>query len=136
MIVVPCGNRKLASSAAAADLYQGPYFGACLKWARSNVSDDQIRILSGKYGFLRLDRVIAPYNAKLKGSLTAEQIEILRATSADIEPDALIVGGRNYYRAARIALPNARWLTPRMGLRHTGMGYQLQWLKMHNGMIP
>jgi len=52
LIVIACGGRKRAEPCAAATMYTGTHFAATLRWARAQVSDDRIVILSAHYGIL------------------------------------------------------------------------------------
>lgn len=64
-VVIPCGARKLPGTHRATDLYTGPYYRACLAWARSITTDDSIVILSARYGFLWLGDVVESYEQTL-----------------------------------------------------------------------
>lgn len=75
-VVIPCGAEKLTTSAKAADMYIGSMFKDALTTARGIVSDENIFILSAKYGLVRLDQVIEPYDVKLgqPGTISKESL--------------------------------------------------------------
>lgn len=86
-VVIPCGAEKLTTSSKAADMYTGSMFKDALNTARGVVPDEQIFILSAKYGLLRLDQVIEPYDIKFgtKGTIAPDSVagQISQLISAD-----------------------------------------------------
>ena len=62
-VIVTCGNRKRKVRSFVRDLYSGPYVRKCLELARVLSKEPRIFILSGKYGLLRLDQKIRPYDS-------------------------------------------------------------------------
>jgi len=64
--LISCSSDKLETKAAASELYCSPLFKKSLEYARKQVSDDQIFILSAKYGLVPLNKVIEPYDVTLK----------------------------------------------------------------------
>lgn len=74
--VISCGLRKVSATTAAHRLYTGSYFRAQLEWARSRYPAGRIRILSAKYGLVRLTDQISPYDLKMgmPGSITADRL--------------------------------------------------------------
>ena len=137
-VIIPCGAKKAPGPRKAGEFYLGSYHKQCLAWARSNFEDSEIAILSAKYGFVDLGSTLAPYEATFGKRVTAAELKLLSDTARaiDIDENALIVGGKRYMLAARSVLPQAQWLTPRMGLRRAGLGYQIQWLRNHRGQLP
>lgn len=67
LVVVPCGGRKQPAGwrGPAHDLYTGPYFRGCLRAALALTPGDRVRILSGKYGLLRLTDEVEPYEQRI-----------------------------------------------------------------------
>ena len=61
--IVGCGKSKLAEPARARDMYTGPLFRAARAYAEEF---DEWRIASARYGLLRPEQIIRPYNDKLK----------------------------------------------------------------------
>jgi hypothetical protein len=76
LVIVGCGAAKLDRPAAAAELYTGQHFRACLLTARALVPDALIRILSARHGLLELDELVQPYDVKLgqAGSITGHEL--------------------------------------------------------------
>jgi hypothetical protein len=115
-------------------MYQGGYFKATLRYALSITTPDNVRILSSKYGLLKLTDVIEPYemvitdaavvtNAKLKEQATAQGL-----IGASI---VYIVAGKRYDEKLRTVFPNAKNLLQGVG----GMGKQIQYLNNRQGVI-
>jgi len=65
LVIIPCSKGKLDHPAPAAELYTGPMFTMALRAARVLVPDEQIRVLSGKHGFVRLDKGLRPYDQRI-----------------------------------------------------------------------
>jgi len=76
IIIITCGSTKALTKSRAEKMYVGGHFKNCLKWAKSSTITENIFILSAKYGLLKLDEMIAPYDLKMgqKGSVTGEFI--------------------------------------------------------------
>jgi hypothetical protein len=70
-VLISCAAQKLPYKATAQDLYTSPPFKKSLHYARS-LKPDHIFILSAKYGLLRLDQVIEPYDVTLNDMPAAE----------------------------------------------------------------
>ena len=68
-VIVPCGSRKQTQACTAGTMYTGPYHRACLAYARSRTDDAHIFILSAKYGFVKLDRIIEPYEKHMSENM-------------------------------------------------------------------
>ncbi len=75
-VIIPCGNAKLGKAAAASEFYTGSMFQDALRTARKLYTDDRIYVLSAKYGLVKLDQVLKPYNVKLgdKGSISPKKL--------------------------------------------------------------
>ncbi len=69
VVIIQCGAKKLDTVARAEDLYTGPLFRACRQAARR--VGDRWYIASAKYGLVRPERVLAPYNQTLGINETA-----------------------------------------------------------------
>lgn len=128
LVIIPCGGKKLGRPAPAVELYVGPYFKACLRYAQSLVGDYEIRILSAKYGLLLLRKVIAPYDLRMgqHGCATVAQVR-RRAEEQGLLAEGTVValGGKQYVSVVRSVWPSC--LTPLEGVG--GIGKQLRWLK-------
>lgn len=75
-IIITCGSKKCITPTVASRMYIGSHFKNCLKWARSKTIDENIFILSAKYGILKLDEKIMPYDLRMgdKGCVTKEHV--------------------------------------------------------------
>ena len=75
-VIIPCGSAKLGKAAAASEFYTGSMFQDALRTARKLYTDDRIYVLSAKYGLVKLDQVLKPYNVKLgdKGSISPKKL--------------------------------------------------------------
>ena len=64
VVLISCVSKKLHHKSKAQDLYISPLFKKNLQYAKS-LNPDKIFILSAKYGLLRLDEEIEPYDKTL-----------------------------------------------------------------------
>lgn len=64
--LISCSSEKVDKKSPASELYCSPLFAKSLEYARKQVSDDQIFILSAKYGLVPLSMEIDPYDITLK----------------------------------------------------------------------
>lgn len=103
IVVIPCSGPKLAHRARAADLYIGSTFVEALDVARTITQDDRIRVLSGRYGFLRLSDIVEPYEQKIDADGAISPAELRAQVDADPELDEL----RHGRRTAILLLPQA-----------------------------
>ena len=62
-IILGCGSRKRKQPSQAWCLYTGTLYTLAFAWARSVTPLERIYILSAKYGLIRSQTQIAPYNA-------------------------------------------------------------------------
>lgn len=129
IIIISCGQRKRAEESKACDLYTGPYFRAQLAFARSRVPDDQIFILSAKYGLCRLDEELEPYNIKM-GDVESIAVEHIRTQAEDVfeikGEDIAVLGGKQYVAMCRKVF-GVEIETPLAG--RGGIGKQIAWLR-------
>lgn len=102
--VIQCSDTKLDEAATAWDLYTGNVFRAQRELARD--LGHPVRILSAKYGVVRPDEVLEPYDLSIR-DLTADQqktwnrhvYQELHATNAD---DFYVLAGRDYVRPPKV----------------------------------
>lgn len=132
LVIIPCGAKKHQSKTVAAKMYQGPYFKACLRYAQSIIRRDSILILSAKYGFLRLNQEIEPYELTLgdPGCVTAADLRKQCDALSLSERNDVALGGKRYTSMCRAVWPNV--LTP---VPSVGIGKQMQWMKHHLGRL-
>lgn len=95
VVVIPCGRRKLDRPAPAGELYVGGQHRLARAAADRLVSDPAVGgivlILSAKYGLLRTEDVIAPYDVTI-GDPAAVLPSAVRAQTAGLIPRAAFGG--------------------------------------------
>jgi hypothetical protein len=134
--LIACCKTKKAHAAPAQDLYQGDLFKKARAYAESHCDD--FAILSAKYGLVRKDQVIEPYEQTLNKMPAAKRREwacFINARCRELQqehPDELVVFvilAGEHYRAAfeKYNTYNLRYETPLVGLG--GLGYQKKWLR-------
>jgi len=144
IVLVGCGKGKLAHAAPARDLYTGPLFKKARAYAE-RVGDDWA-ILSAKHFLLPPDRVIEPYERKLKGLAHDYLKQWIWNTNWGIRsrwetwknPVRFIcVAGKEYAQALNSKLlgPTMR-LEAEYPLEGLGVGSRLKWLSDNLGNIP
>lgn len=129
VVLISCASKKLHNKSKARDLYVSPLFQKNLKYAKS-LNPDKIFILSAKYGLLRLNDEIEPYDKTLNKMRSNEIKEwanhVLNQLkkSTDLENDKFIfLAGENY---RKFLLPYLKhYKIPMLGL---SFGKQLKWL--------
>lgn len=65
IVIITCGSSKALTRSRAEKMYVGGHFRNCLRWAKSKTAPDKIFILSAKYGLLRLEDKIDPYELRM-----------------------------------------------------------------------
>lgn len=133
LVVIPCGGRKQPRRAPAATLYTGPYFRGCLAYARSVVAEDNIFVLSAKYGLLALDDAIEPYDLTLgqPGCVLASTVYAQARARDLLNAQVYALGGRRYTALCRQVWPTC--IAPLTS--YSGLGYQLAALKHQRGRL-
>jgi cytoplasmic iron level regulating protein YaaA (DUF328/UPF0246 family) len=102
VVLISCVSKKLNHNALAAELYISPLFRLNLAYAKK-LHPDAIYILSAKYGLLRLDDAVEPYDLTLN-EMRNEQVRawahlVLRRLQeeTDLEADHFVfLAGANY----------------------------------------
>ncbi len=130
IVLISCVSKKSSAKTQVEDMYQSPLFKYNLKYAKS-LTPDKIFILSAKYGLLRLEEEIEPYEETLNNK-NLKEIEdwsqkVLEKLGAlvSLENDEFIFLAGEKYR--RFLLPKMKnYKIPLEGL---GIGKQLGWLK-------
>lgn len=76
LCIISCGSAKTRTATSAHRLYTGSFFKLQLAWARSHYPARKIRILSAKYGLIKLTDKVAPYELRMgtPGCITAQDI--------------------------------------------------------------
>jgi hypothetical protein len=127
LVIIGCGQAKRLGVHKAADLYTSSYFRLKLAYARAITSDDTILILSGKYGFVKLNDEIASYDQHI-GSAGAVTDATLRGQADRLHmrtSEVIVLGGNDYVKRMRRLWTDCK--TPLNGIG--GIGDQMSWLK-------
>jgi len=132
IVLISCVKTKLNHTALAKDLYVSQLFKSSLAYARS-LNPDAIYILSAKYGVVKLDQEIEPYEMTLNkmpvdaSKEWAKNVVIKLKEVADLEKDKIIFIAGEKYR--RFLIPHIRnYEIPLKGL---SFGNQLKYMKAH-----
>ncbi len=130
IVLISCVSKKLNHKARAEELYISSLFKLNMKYALS-LNPDKIFILSAKYGLIKLDEEIEPYNETLNekkdGEIKEWAEEVLKklAKEADLENDEITFLAGEKYR--KHLLPNIK--NYKIPLKGLGIGKQLEFLK-------
>ena len=129
--LVSCVKTKRSSPCRAEDLYSSAWFVKARAYAERQ--DCPWRILSAKYGLVRPEAVIEPYEKTLKKMGAAERREWAERVLAQLEPelagiDAVVfLAGQSYREFLEGPLRN-RGLDVRVPMEGLSQGRQLSWL--------
>ena len=130
LVVIPCGGKKRAVGTVAWRLYTGSQFTHGLRAALALVDRDRVRIVSGKYGLLRLTDPVLPYQQYMgdPGCVTADIIrgQATEQGISDADPVLLLLPAP-YAKAVLPTWPQARDLMAELPDRR--MGYQASLLR-------
>lgn len=130
-VFISCVKSKQKTKAKAKDMYISPLFRYSLKYALSLTSKNKVYILSAKYGLLRLDEVISPYELTLNTMSEREKKEWaykvylqMRKNELDFNEDTIFLTGKNYRKYLITKFSNAT-----APLKNLGLGMQLNFYK-------
>ncbi|MBU0963071.1 MAG: hypothetical protein KKD48_04170 [Nanoarchaeota archaeon] len=130
VVLISCVSKKLNHKSKAKDLYVSPLFKKEFEYAKL-LNPDKIFILSAKYGLLKLDEEIEPYNKTLNKMLSNEIKEwadsVLNQLKkvSDLNKDEFVfLAGKNY---RKFLLPSLKYY--KIPMEHITLFYQLGWLK-------
>ena len=133
VVLISCVSKKLNQKSKAQNLYVSPLFKKNLQYAKS-LNADNIFILSAKYGLLRLNEEIEPYDRALNKMHSNEIKEWANSVlnqlkkTTDLENDRFVFLAGNNYR--KFLLPYVKhYNIPMLDL---SIGKQLQWLTKMN----
>ena len=138
IVFIGCGASKMKNACKAKNMYVGNYFQLCLAYAQTFTTQDNIYILSAKYGVLPLEKVIEPYNRTLKKMNKQEKQDwkdmvIKQLGDMGISKDAEVafVCGTNYYNLLEDYFTNYKLLLPkqRIGMQQH---YMIEEIKKYN----
>lgn len=91
LFIIGCGAKKRPVASPASELYIGPLFTATLAYARSQTSDENIRILSAYHGFLPLEQVIEPYDVTWNKGGSISMFRLREQISPDWENREIVL---------------------------------------------
>jgi cytoplasmic iron level regulating protein YaaA (DUF328/UPF0246 family) len=127
--LISCVSKKLDFKSKAQDLYQSPLFKKNLAYAKQ-INSDEIYILSAKYGLLKLNDHIEPYDKTLnkmniseKKKWSNEIFQKLQKFEIISSTNFIFLAGENYRKYLVEKLPH--YEVPMKGLQ---IGKQLQFL--------
>lgn len=139
LIIVGCGLRKKrVRTAPAGELYTGSFHQACRTTAQVLAGPHgRIRIISAKYGLLRLEDVIAAYDLRLgqPASITPEVVAAQAEAEGLLHAHVTVLAGRAYANVVKAVWKDAA--TPLEGCRGIGeMQARLVRLRTGPGVSP
>lgn len=107
--IIPCSDAKRDTPQAARSLYVGAMFTNTLAAALALAADDDalVLIMSAKYGLVRLDDVLAPYNQRIdaKGAVDAATLQSqIEALGLDWQDDVYSMLPAKYFKVLDDAL--------------------------------
>ena len=130
-VFISCVKSKRKTKAKARDMYISPLFRYSLKYALSLTSENKIYILSAKYGLLKLNEVINPYELTLNTMSESEKKKWaykvylqMKKCGLNFDEDAIFLTGKNYRKYLITKFPNAT-----APLKNLGLGMQLSFYK-------
>jgi hypothetical protein len=130
-VFISCVKSKRKTKAKARDIYISPLFRYSLKYALSLTSENKIYILSAKYGLLKLDEVIDPYELTLNTMSESEKKKWaykvylqMKKYGINFDEDAVFLTGKNYRKYLITKFSNAT-----APLKNLGLGMQLNFYK-------
>lgn len=132
-IIISCCGKKRNHPCRANQIYISSLFKAGYAWAESITISDNIFIISAKYGLIKSNEIIEPYNLQMgdKGSI---DVELLKKQAHDLslmDQNIYLLAGSKYIdRVNKIGL---RFHNPLKGMT---VGYRMYLLKKNIGKIP
>jgi len=125
--MVSCSGLKLNYKCPAEKMYQSELYKKAMEYSKKNY--DQVYILSGKYGLLKLTDIIEPYNV----DLSSKKIKECKQWSYKVyqQINKLGLTREEFYwhcgvKYRKYLMLKLKGIAPLKGL---GIGYQLKWYK-------
>ena len=137
-IILGCGSQKRKQPSQAWCLYNGALYTSAYTWARSVTPLERIYILSGKYGLIRAQTRIAPYNARMGTPAQVCTVQSVARQAAALGLDRvrpLLMNTSQAYRDV-LTLPRFDVLVDYMDLSCRDMVHQRRWFKRNHGHLP
>lgn len=99
-IIITCGSAKAITRSRAEKLYVGGHFKKCLAWAKAKVGAENVFIISAKYGLLKLDDMIEPYDLRMGQPGSVSTLVLLRQAEdlGIIDEEILSSAGADYQK--------------------------------------
>ncbi|NLM00831.1 MAG: hypothetical protein GX220_05190 [Treponema sp.] len=134
VFLISCTQSKRTYKCKAKDMYLGSLFIKSYKYAEQEKAD-RIFILSAKYGLVKPDEIIEPYNQTLNKMSDKERIDWSRKVIERLSEEVslkndkfIILAGKNYYE--KILPSICIYELPLLGLG-IGIGKRLKWFDEH-----
>lgn len=123
IVFIGCGATKMKNACKARKMYVGNYVQLCLAYAQTFTTQDNIYILSAKYGVLPLEKVIEPYNKTLNNMNIQEKqdwknmvIKQLEEMNISKDTEVVFICGTNYYTLLEDYFTNYKLPLPKQGI--------------------
>ena len=123
IVFIGCGATKMKNACKARKMYVGNYVQLCLAYAQTFTTQDNIYILSAKYGVLPLEKVIEPYNKTLNNMNIEEKqdwknmvIKQLEDIGINKDTEVVFICGTNYYTLLEDYFTNYKLPLPKQGI--------------------
>ena len=110
LIIIPCGHAKREGFHRVDDLYVGTYHRAAKSAALRLTTPERARVLSARYGFMRLCDCVNSYEMTM-GSQGSVTTATLAAQAAGLDGPVIVLAGRVYATAALTVFPQADTLS-------------------------
>lgn len=82
LVIVPCGGAKLGAPTVAERLYTGSFHRLCMRAGLALTGRDRVRILSGKYGLLRLTDPVEPYEQRINAPFSLAGVNVVEQAAS------------------------------------------------------
>jgi hypothetical protein len=105
-------------------MYCGSHFKNCLKWARSKVDDENIMIISAKYGLIPLDKKINYYDIKMGQPGSISLIDLKIQANHFKDEQIISTAGNEYRKMLDQIFKNITY-----PFKNLSMGYMAQAMK-------
>lgn len=129
IVLISCVKQKQSEPCKAVDMYISPLFRGGLRYAKL-IGYDKLFILSAKYGLLKPEEKISPYNSTLKSKSENEKklwsvniLNSLRKEGVDFEKDEIIILAGIEYRKYIIS----KFKNYKIPLKGLSLGNQLKY---------
>lgn len=98
VVIVSCGTAKRHTPAKAGDLYVGDYFRDAIGYARSITCECNVFIVSAKYGLVKTNQVLRPYNVKMgdPDCITTHKLTQQATALGIIDRAVVVLAGKDY----------------------------------------